>query len=261
MGSIVVEASACSVSVLLLVLYFWQWSRKLAHNPLPTTRGLMQAARRGWVLSQLNKGIVPIQTMRDFIATARFFASQSLVLCFGVAAYLSGTGSALKLPIEIGAITLMQAKLLLLVGLQCFNFLVFQQCVRYLIHASFLLNARTLEVRAALHEAQQLDVNEQIVWAVLERALFAWAAGLRGTLFTLPLLCWVMSPILLVAATLLLIAILYATDFKRYDHVLPFESIPLVTRTGGEGLRGVQGLESSQGLQGVGPDLELGRGS
>ena len=44
------------------------------------TRGLMQAARRGWVLSQLNKGIVPIQTMRDFIATARFFASQSLVL-------------------------------------------------------------------------------------------------------------------------------------------------------------------------------------
>ena len=75
-----------------VALVIWQigrvyWGMVARRHPLRTIGGMMRAARRSWVREHLNKGMVPVNTMRDFMKAAEFMARTSVLVVFAVSSY------------------------------------------------------------------------------------------------------------------------------------------------------------------------------
>ena len=75
-----------------VALVIWQigrvyWGMVARRHPLRTIGGTMRAARRSWVREHLNKGMVPVNTMRDFMKAAEFMARTSVLVVFAVSSY------------------------------------------------------------------------------------------------------------------------------------------------------------------------------
>jgi uncharacterized membrane protein len=173
----------------------------------------MDAVRRSWITTNLNKGMVPVNTLRDWISSAQWMGGQALLVAVGVSGYAVSAASSVHGTIawRLDLNFLLFLKLLALVALQAFNFFSFVQAVRYYGHVSFLMNAKEVNGR---------PVTDELVWVFMKRATRGWSSGFRGLLSTWPLLVWVFGPVWLVLATLVLVVVLRQLDYGEvpYSH-------------------------------------------
>ena len=72
---------ACPLASLAIWLCYQGFQTRISHRrPLKTTRGMMIAARRSWVAKNLHGGMVPVNTLRDFMRAAQFMANTSVLV-------------------------------------------------------------------------------------------------------------------------------------------------------------------------------------
>ena len=123
----------------------------------------MQAARRSWVSKHLGSGMVPVNTVRDFMKAAQFMGHTSVVVVFAVASYaisISGdpVGRGSVVALQLDGRFLLFVKLVSLLSLHSFNFVAFTQTVRYLNHVNFLINAPSIGEQLVTEEVSPLTL-------------------------------------------------------------------------------------------------------
>ena len=213
------EVLAVAVAGALFLIYTGAMKRSVSRDPLHTTRGTMQAARRAWVRTQLNAGMLPVNTLRDFISSTQFFASSSLLIVVGITGYAASAIEASTLGTRDRRHLLFVAKATSLVALHAFNFAAFSMATRCLCHTSFLINAKEIDGR---------PVTEQLVFRMLDRATSAWSAGHKGMMMTFPLLLWIFGAVWLVLGMVALLAAQLRYDFGDFGGALQSAAAPVV---------------------------------
>jgi len=208
--SFATDLLAALVSVILLVGYELFLRHKLKSNPLYSIQAVNSKARAAWVrgvMEERGKDVLAIQTLRNSIMGPTFLASTAVLLILGV---LSLSGQSEKLNEVWGTFNMFEqghqlwlAKLLLLALDYFVAFFCFSSAVRLFIHVGYMIN-----VPASHHQA----ISPRTVAAFLNRAGFYHMLGMRAYYYSVPLVFWLFGPHFLLAATVLLVAVMFHLD-------------------------------------------------
>ncbi|HEY0719855.1 MAG TPA: DUF599 domain-containing protein [Gammaproteobacteria bacterium] len=200
------------VSALLLFLYHLYLRNRLQRNPHYTVQAVNRYARTQWVhaiMADESRLILGVQTLRNSTMAATFMASTAVLLIIGT---LNLSGDASKLldtwqVLNIGGSKhpgLWMVKLLFLVSNFFVAFFSFSMSVRLYNHVGFKI-AVPVAVRTA-------ELQPDSVAFHLNRAGYYYSIGMRAYYFAVPLVFWLFSPLLMLIATLILIAVMYHID-------------------------------------------------
>ena len=227
----------------------------------------MDAARRAWIKKHLNSGMVPVNTIRDWMSSAQFLGGQALLVAVGVSGYAVTTAGSLHgvIVLRLDGRLILFVKLLALVLLQAFNYylllttyyLLLTACTRALAGVQLLLTTYYLLLTAALVLLQAFNfvrfiqcvryyghtsflinagdvdgqpITEALVWDFMKRASRAYGSGFRGLLCTWPLLLWVFGPVWLFLGTIALVASLRRLDYGEFERSLFDEEAGVVSQ-------------------------------
>lgn len=198
--------------MLLLAAYeLFRWS-KVRGDRFYTVQGVNAAARAAWVHSIMTtpgKDILAVQTLRNAIMGPTFLASTAVLLMLGV---LSLSGQSDKLETTWHSLnvfgtshpslwTLKVVFLLLDLFLAFFSFTL---AIRLFIHVGFMINVpETLRHRTISPDHVALHLNRAGSWHSI---------GVRAYYYSVPLVFSLFGPLLMLIATVLLIAVLFSID-------------------------------------------------
>lgn len=172
-------------------------------------RALSSRVREGWVDENFLKGQQAVNTTRDYIRVAVFFANTAVVIAtfvagFAIKAYTDCqkeaggcTEETITLVIKCGVLTILMLSI----------FFVFTQCSRFVIHFSFLINCRQIH---------GIPTDTRMVKRFFDHSHRYYSAGIRMYFFIIPVLCWGFSIWALLAVTpfyLFIISGLESTKF------------------------------------------------
>lgn len=171
------ELTCVGVALAMLVAAETYWAHTVRQHPHRTIGGAMQAARRSWVSKHLGSGMLPVNTIRDFMKAAEFMGRTSVVVVFAVASYAISisedpTGHGGPLTVRLDRRFLLFLKLVSLLSLHSFNFVAFTQAVRYLNHVNFLINAPSIG---------ELPITEEVYLAPALSLVLTFALALIAT--------------------------------------------------------------------------------
>lgn len=200
------------VSAALLLAYHLYLRYRTRRNPAYTIQAVNHAARTGWVkgiMSNEGKGLLGVQTLRNSTMAATFLASTAVLLIMGT---LTLSGQADKLQTNWHALNLVGArhaglwvvKLLVLVTDFFVAFFAFALSVRVYNHVVYQLNVPA--------DLRTKEINPASVARHLNRAGRYYSIGMRAYYFSVPLVFWLFGPLLMVASSIVLIAMLYHVD-------------------------------------------------
>lgn len=195
---------AAMISLALLLTYHahMQWQER--RRPGYGIRSFLLASRVAWVERMMadQQGILAVQTLRNQLMSATYFASTAVVLIVGTLT-LTAKGADLttgwSLLNAFGPVheTVFQAKLLLLLFDLLVGFGAFAQTIRLLSHVTYLVSI----------PPDDASVKRT---AALYRQSGAWQMiGMRSYYFAFPLLFWLFGPIFLVGASAGLVVFLF----------------------------------------------------
>ncbi|XP_058113516.1 uncharacterized protein LOC131256609 [Magnolia sinica] len=202
--------------LLLSILYHgWLW-HKVRTQPKSTIIGINAAGRRLWVLAIMKdndkKNILAVQTLRNTIMGASLMATTSILLCSGLAAILSSTYS-IKKPLNDTVYGshgefMMALKYVTLFMIFLFSFLCHSLSIRFVNQVNFLINT-----------PQDLAVvmTPEYVAHLLEKGFILNTVGNRLFYAALPLLLWILGPVLVFLCSITMIPILYSHDIVYGD--------------------------------------------
>ena len=199
----------CSV---LLIVYHVYLGIKLRNHHEYTIQAVNWAARRAWVegiMSDPERSVLAVQTLRNSTMAATFLASTSVLLIIGT---LTLSGQTEKLATAIHTLNFIGShhpglwifKLILLVSDFFVAFFAFSMAIRLFNHVGYQIN-----VPAAIRPK---NVSPEKVAIHLNRAGNYYSIGMRAYYFAVPLVFWLFGPQFMVLATLVLIAVLYHID-------------------------------------------------
>jgi len=208
--SFATDLLAALISVILLAGYELFLRRKLKSDPLYSIQAVNSRARSAWVqgvMEERGKDVLAIQTLRNSIMGPTFLASTAVLLILGV---LSLSGQSEKLNEVWGVFNMFEqghqlwlAKLLLLALDYFVAFFCFSSAVRLFIHVGYMIN-----VPATHHNV----ISPRTVAVFLNRAGFYHMLGMRAYYYSVPLVFWLFGPHFLLAATVLLVAVMFHLD-------------------------------------------------
>ena len=204
------ELLAMLISAVLLMGYHGAMLRSERRAPGSTLAVWLRQRREDWVARMVaeQQGILAVQTLRNQMMLATFFASTAVLLIIGVLTLTSHSDELALLWSNLSLLGSMEPrwfriKLLLLLLNLLAAFATFSQTLRLLSHVSFLISTKT----AARGDA------EIAVIARLYASSGRWQTiGLRHYYFALPLLLWLFDPLLLVLSTAALVLFLYRSQ-------------------------------------------------
>lgn len=203
-------------SVALLSIYHIRLRLKLRNDPRYTVQAINNAGRASWVnyiMSNPNKDILGVQTLRNSTMAATFLASTAILLIIGVL-NLTQKGGISSLVLHATAETPASGDLLHLLKLVPLlldlfaAFFFFSLAVRNYNHTGFLLNA-------AGHPAPMAD--QQYVARFLNRGGSYFSLGMRSYYLAVPFLFWLFSPYLMMGVSILLLFVLHHVDRPPLD--------------------------------------------
>lgn len=201
-----------SVSTVLLIAYHLYLRIKLRRNPHYTIQAVNRAARSAWVkgiMEDESKSILGVQTLRNSTMAATFLASTAVLLVIGTLT-LSEQTDKLETTWHSLNVTgsmhpgLWTAKLLLLLSNFFIAFFSFAISLRLFNHVGYQLNVPVKD--------RVPSINPKSVAIHLNRAGYYYSLGMRAYYLSVPLVFWLFGPHFMVAATLVLIAVLYHVD-------------------------------------------------
>ena len=190
---------------------------KLRQNPHYTIQAVNRAARTAWVKSIMrdeSRSILAVQTLRNSTMAATFLASTAILLIIGTLT-LSGQTDKLQTTWHTLNIVgsdhpgLWTTKLLLLLSNFFVAFFSFAVSIRLYNHVGYQINV-PLKSRTPYINCQYVSVH-------LNRAGQFYSFGMRAYYFSIPLVFWLFGPHFMLAATVVLIAVLYHVDRTPKD--------------------------------------------
>ena len=201
----------------LVVGYHLYLHFKLGRNPNYTIQAVNRTARTAWVKSIMRdeaRSILAIQTLRNSTMAATFLASTSVLLIIGTLT-LSGQTDKLQYTWHTLNIVgsshpgLWTTKLLLLLSNFFVAFFSFAMSIRLYNHVGYQINV-PIKSRPAHINCRNVSVH-------LNRAGNYYSLGMRAYYFSGPLVFWLFGPHFMLAATVVLIAVLYHVDRTPKD--------------------------------------------
>ncbi|MGD8588392.1 MAG: DUF599 domain-containing protein [Chromatiales bacterium] len=201
----------------LVVGYHLYLHLKLGRNPHYTIQAVNRAARTAWVKSIMRdetRSILAIQTLRNSTMAATFLASTSVLLIIGT---LTLSGQTDKLQYTWHTLNIVGSshpglwtiKLLLLLSNFFVAFFSFASSIRLFNHVGYQLNV-PIKSRPPYINCRNVSVH-------LNRAGNYYSIGMRAYYFSVPLVFWLFGPHFMLAATVVLIAVLYHVDRTPKD--------------------------------------------
>jgi uncharacterized membrane protein len=211
-------------TVLLLIGYQVFLHMRLRRDPLFTVHALNKVAREAWVDTVMgHKGpdVLAVQTLRNSVMASSFMASTAILLMIG-ALTIAGTGDhprnilhALNISGGTDEATLAWKVLCLLVDFFA-AFFFFAMAVRFFNHVGYMVSIP--------RDRAQSPISTGLVIAYLNRAGTYYFLGIRAFFYSVPLVFWMFGPNFMLAATVLLIAVLYPLDRAPKAGIRPAES-------------------------------------
>ncbi len=204
-------------SVVLLLAYHLRLRFKLRSNPRYTIQAINNAGRTAWVkniMSNANKDVLAVQTLRNSTMAATFLASTAILLIIGVL-NLSQNDSVpaqlLHAAVEVPAIgSLIHLLKLVPLLLDLFAaFFFFSLAIRIYNHVGYLINA-------AGNPASPAD--QHYVARLLNRGGDYYSLGMRSYYLSVPFVFWLFSPYFMAAASVILLFVLNHVDRPPQDN-------------------------------------------
>jgi uncharacterized membrane protein len=198
------ELAAVAAALALLGAYhlFVRW--RMRSDPHYRIQGRLNRAREAWVERMIREdlGILAVQTLRNSIMAATFFATTAVALVVGTITLSMQSGALRRVSEALAASDerwwFLKIVILLLDMLCAFFF--FAQAIRYLAHVGILISARA--------EA----ASPQLISKLLIQAGSFHTRGMRCYYYAGPVLFWLFGPLYLVLATCALVGALYFLD-------------------------------------------------
>jgi len=200
-----VAASCCLVMLSSYQLRVFRLSKNPALAP-----HYIESIRVRWVASVIEgkRDILAVQTLRNMLMAASFFASTAFFAAVGL---LSFGMSAAEVPAVFERVnflgstdqTLFTAKLLLIALILFATFFNFALTIRYYNHLGLVLNVPP--------ESDDLLLK---AGALLRRGGLHYSWGMRGYYAVIPAALWLFGPIWMALGTLLVLPLLH-----RHDHL------------------------------------------
>jgi len=205
-------------STCLIAGYHLYLRMKLRRNPHYTIQAVNRSARTAWVKSIMrdeSRSILAIQTLRNSTMAATFLASTAILLIIGT---LTLSGQTDKLQYSWHTLNIVGSshpglwttKLLLLLSNFFVAFFSFAVSIRLFNHVGYQINV-PLKSRTPYINCQYVSVH-------LNRAGKFYSFGMRAYYFSVPLVFWLFGPHFMLAASVVLIAVLYHVD-RTPNHV------------------------------------------
>ena len=219
------------VSAVVVASYHFWLALKVRSNPRYTIQSLLNEARIAWVARMMsgNEGILAVQTLRNAIMGATFFASTAIALIVGTITLsvqgdrltqiwasvgASGAASAAASAAASGAASVAASGaiagpidqhlwlikiMLLLIDMMC-AFIFFAQAIRLNAHVGVLISV----------PKNQMDAG--VVADLFIRAGRFHTRGMRCYYLAGPLMFWLFGPVAMLAASIALVIVLYFLD-------------------------------------------------
>jgi uncharacterized membrane protein len=211
-----IDLAALVVTLTALVGYHLFLRHKVRNNKNFTFQATMTKSRAAWVRAVMAEGkdVLAVQTLRNSTMAATFMASTAVLLIIGVLT-LSAQGERLEASWHVlnpmgpsGAVLWTVKTLVLLVDLFA-AFLSFTMAIRQFHHVGYMINVPM----SGKYGRIPLDT----VIAQLERSGRFYWLGMRTYFLLVPLVLWLFGPYVMLAATTVLIAVLYRLDHMPLD--------------------------------------------
>lgn len=198
-----------SVGAIICYQFYLRW--RDGKDPTASALYGMNAARAAWVEGVMRDGrdILAVQTLRNSTMASTFMASTAILLIIGVLTLsaqgekMQGTWHALNVLGQHSA-DIWLFKLLVMLFDLLFAFFSFCLSIRLYHHIGYQINTPPDLRREVTQPAH--------VGAELNRAAIFYRLGMRAYYFTVPLLFWLFGPLLMIAATIVLVFFLYHLD-------------------------------------------------
>jgi uncharacterized membrane protein len=203
----------CAFSI--LAIYHLLLARTLRRQPLRTSIGINNEARKAWVrhVAGNRLDILAVQTLRNWTMTATFLASTSILIALGLMSYALTSENIQNFSHALNVLgskhpELLLFKFIVLILNFFVSFFGFTMTLRSYNHAAFILNIP--------ENAAELGDIDRISQVVNHGALY-YTVGMRALYLTLPLIFWLLGPGWLLLGSIVLVSMLYRID---YHHVL-----------------------------------------
>ena len=213
--------SAAIVSAYYIFLRF-----KVRKDPTYTIHGVNALARVLWVeniMSDPAKGIVGVQTLRNFIMGSSLMASTAALLIMGTLT-LSGQEEHIAQSWHVlsqngnFSAELWIIKVMLLLVVFIVAFFAFVMSVRLTNHVVFMLYIPE-------HNAHHNLSPKAVGWR-MQRAGSMFAIGMRAFFFAVPLVFWLFGPYFLLASSIGLVITLYRLDRSQSVETVENKTLP-----------------------------------
>jgi uncharacterized membrane protein len=210
---------------LALVCFFalwvgYAWFAKFWGARRPSLIGTTNRYRTYWMMQttardpRMIDGLIT-QTLSH---TPSFFSSTSILVIGGLFALLGTTDKATELMSEIPfaqttSLIVFEFKILVLVGIFVYAFFRFSWCMRLYTFVALVIGAMPPAEDFASGKADAQAHAERAA-AMVGAAAETFNDGLRAYYFSFAALAWFVSPLAMVFAALLVVAILYSREFR-----------------------------------------------
>nr|GLL32786.1 uncharacterized protein LOC109171813 [Ipomoea trifida] len=197
--------------LICLGYHAWLW-HKVRTQPLTTIIGTNAAGRRLWVSAIMKdnekKNILAVQTLRNMIMGSTLMATTCILLSSGLAAVISSTYS-VKKPLNDAVYGahgefMVALKYVTLLIIFLFSFISHSLSIRFTNQVNFLINCPPDNLGV---------VGPDYVVELLERSFALNVVGNRLFYAAIPMLLWIVGPVLVLLCYVTMVPVLYNLDF------------------------------------------------
>jgi len=226
-----VEMAVYGASLALIGSYQLYVRFRLRNDTHYTIQAINKAARAAWVdniMSDKNRGLLGVQTLRNAIMAATLFASTAILMSMGVLNLMSkGSKGSVMHALETGLFSshdFQVVKLIILLATFIWAFFSFSLAVRTYFHTGFLLNSR--------NSSKSFYLTPDYVSAFLNRGGRYYSIGMRAYYVSVPMLFSLHSTWYMLVASVALVVFLYRID-RTPKNQMPFD-VPTMEKDRGE---------------------------
>ncbi len=206
--------TAFSLFVIIVFSYrtFLAWM--LRNRKKKLILGKLQIYRNAWIMAHTDEksNLVVVQTLRNTIMSASFLASTAIILIMGVFNLLSFINGHQQSRVVIGIFKSVDPvvemwRVFLIVITLIYTFINFTWYIRDMNYIGFILNIP----KEDLDFIEGRDSTEMISNRFLKAGL-RFSMGMRGYYFLMPLFLWLIHPVFMIGALLMVVVILLNRD-------------------------------------------------
>ncbi|MET0049421.1 MAG: DUF599 family protein [Sedimenticola sp.] len=210
------------IAALAWFLLAWMGYTRFAKRRCATTiclASVMHMYRQQWMMQMMRREhrIADMSAIASLERSVAFFGSSALIIVAGLLTLLGYINEAMalirNLPLSVPQSELLwEAKILLLLVIFVYAFFKFTWSMRQNGFATALMGAAPLAEDQSVTEGERQDAAERIA-RVISMAAHHFNFGIRSYYFALAALVWFWNPWIFMAATALVVYVLYRREF------------------------------------------------